>query len=316
MSTQGSIIGHGNFKYKVVKDWIDPEAFKVKDCHEMVIDKKGRLILMTNETRNNVIILDRSGKVLKTWGNQFPGGHGLTIHDEGGEEFLYLTDHDRHQVYKTDLDGRILMTLDFPKETGIYSDAEDYKPTETAIGSNGDIYVADGYGKSFIIQYDSKGEYIRHFGGFDEEANNDKLNCSHGVCIDNRDAGNPTLLVTSRTTQEFKRYTLNGKHLETIKLPGCWICRPVIYRDYLFFAVIVSRNWFAYDGFLVILDKENKIISAPGGSEPSYANGQLQEIVYQDIFLNPHDVCIDEDENIYVPQWFSGKTMPYKLEKV
>ena len=30
---------------------------------------------------------------------------------------------------------------------------------------NGDIYVADGYGKDFVIQYDYKGNYIRHFGG-------------------------------------------------------------------------------------------------------------------------------------------------------
>jgi DNA-binding beta-propeller fold protein YncE len=41
-----------------------------------------------------------------------------------------------------------------------------FVPTETAINpANGDIYVADGYGSQYIIQYDSKGRYIRHFGG-------------------------------------------------------------------------------------------------------------------------------------------------------
>jgi hypothetical protein len=33
-------------------------------------------------------------------------------------------------------------------------------------------------------------------------------------------------------------------------------------------------------------------------------------------FLHPHDVCVDGDENIYVPQWASGKTYPVKLERV
>jgi peptidylamidoglycolate lyase len=33
------------------------------------------------------------------------------------------------------------MTLDYPKETGQYSKAEEYVPTETAIGANGDIYA-------------------------------------------------------------------------------------------------------------------------------------------------------------------------------
>jgi hypothetical protein len=36
----------------------------------------------------------------------------------------------------------------------------------------------------------------------------------------------------------------------------------------------------------------------------------------QKTFLNPHDVCIDDDENIYVPQWNSGKTYPVKLHRV
>ena len=36
----------------------------------------------------------------------------------------------------------------------------------------------------------------------------------------------------------------------------------------------------------------------------------------QNTFFNPHDVCIDNDENIYVPQWNSGKTYPLKLTRV
>ncbi|MFY0627093.1 MAG: 6-bladed beta-propeller [Reichenbachiella sp.] len=310
------IIGHGDFRYRLQKDWIDPKAFKVKDCHEMVCDKNGRLILLTNETKNNVIIIDRSGKVLKTWGDQFPGGHGLTLHDEGGEEFLYITDTNLHQVYKTTLDGRVLMTIDFPKESGLYASADKFKPTETAVGPNGDIYIADGYGQSLITHLSNKGEFIGCFGGFDEKAVDDKLNCSHGICLDTRDTNNPTLLVTSRSTQQLKRYTLEGKHIETFDFPGCWICRPVIRGENIYFAVIRTNTWFGYDGFTIVLDKNNKIISAPGGSEPTYKNNALQKIKYEDYFLNPHDVCIDHDENMIVPQWYSGKTMPYFLERV
>jgi peptidylamidoglycolate lyase len=40
--------------------------------------------------------------------------------------------------------------------------------------------------------------------------------------------------------------------------------------------------------------------------------------MYQTIkaFQYPHDVCIDDEENMYVAQWNSGKTYPYKLEPV
>jgi peptidylamidoglycolate lyase len=34
------------------------------------------------------------------------------------------------------------------------------------------------------------------------------------------------------------------------------------------------------------------------------------------IFVHPHDVCVDSDENLYVAQWASGKVYPYKLKRV
>lgn len=311
------IVGHGDFKYRVNKEWgvQDPTKFPVKDCHEMVQDKRGRLILLTNETSNNVIIYDKSGKVLTTWGDQFPGAHGLTLVEEGDEEFLFITDHNLHQVFKTTLDGKILLTLDYPKETGEYKEAGQYKPTEVAMAPNGDFYVADGYGLDFIIQYDASGKYIRHFGGKGEGA--PQLKNAHGVCLDTRKPDQPELLVTSRAAHEFKRFSLDGKYLETIQLPGCFICRPVIRNGMLYFAVIASKTWETYDGFVAILDQNNRYISAPGGSQPTYKEGTLQEIQYDGkTFLNPHDVCVDDEENLYIPQWNSEKTYPVKLERI
>lgn len=311
-----NLVGQGEFQYKVNKEWgiQDSSKIPVKDCHEMVMDKQGRLLLLTNHTQNNVIIYDRSGKVLKTWGNNFPGAHGLTLVNEGGEEFLWITDQDLHKVFKTTLDGKVLMELGYPKEAGVYEKAEQYLPTETAIGPNGDLYVADGYGLNYIIRYNAKGEYLEHFGGKGES--DDQFDCCHGVTLDTR-GGKLELLITSRTKQQFKRFTLDGKHLETIDLPGCWICRPVIKRDNLYFAVIVTETWWGYDGMLAILDKSNKVVSYPGGHAPYDDSGSLQKGTSDlKTFLNPHDVCVDNDDNLYVPQWYSGKTYPVMLERV
>ena len=310
-------VGHGEFTYLVDKEWgiQDPQKIPVKDCHEMVQDRKGRILLLTNEEKNNLIIYDRSGKVLDTHAMQMPGAHGLTLVEEGDEEFLYLTDHVRHQVYKSTLDARIIMTLDYPRETGVYEEAGKYNPTEVAVAPNGDIYVADGYGENYIIQYNARGEYIRHFGGKGDGKG--QFDCCHGVTLDMRDKNNPSLLITSRTKNEFKRFTLAGEHIETIPLPGCWICRPVIRGNHLFFAVIVTRTWENYDGILAVLDRNNRVVSFPGGSEPAYHDGKLIEPVYDGTtFLNPHDVCIDNDENLYIPQWNSERTFPVKLIRV
>ena len=130
-----NLLGHGSHRYKVIEGWgnLDPVKNPVNDCHEMVEDAKGRLILLTNETKNNVIIYDKSGKLLETWGSTYPGAHGLTISDEGGEEFLYISDNTRSQVIKTDLKGREIMVIDYPRETGNYAYPKQFVPTETAI---------------------------------------------------------------------------------------------------------------------------------------------------------------------------------------
>jgi peptidylamidoglycolate lyase len=312
------ILGHNKKRYRLNTQWAQQDftRYPVKDCHEMVQDKKGRIILLTNETKNNVIIYNKKGKLLTTWGSEYPGAHGLTLFDENGTEVLFIADNNRHQVIKTTLTGKVLMTIDYPKETGQYTKAEEYVPTETTIAPNGDIYIADGYGKDFIIQYNSKGEYIRHFGGRGTEDKH--LKNAHGVCYDNRDKKNPVLLVTSREQNAFKRYTLDGNYIDTISLPGAWVCRPVIHGENLYAAVLQSNNnqW-KESGFITILDKNNKVVSNLAGTEPVYGNSGLNEMHQSEkVFKYPHDVCVDDDENLYVAQWNSGKVFPYKLTPV
>ena len=312
------LLGQNNKRYKLNTHWSQADVAKnpVNDCHEMVQDSKGRIILLTNETKNNVIIYDKGGKLLTTWGSEYPGAHGLTLFNENGTEFLFICDNNRHQVIKTTLDGKVLMVLDYPKETGEYSKAEEYIPTETAIAPNGDIYVADGYGKDFIIQYNASGKYIRHFGGRGDEPKH--LLNAHGVCIDSRDKNRPCLLVTSRQQNSFKRYTFTGEYIDTISLPGAWVCRPVIKGEYLYAAVLQSNsNLWKQSGFVTILDKNFKVVSNLGGSEPKYVDGKLQEMQQAIKYFDyPHDVCVDNEENLYIAQWNSGKVYPYKLSPV
>ncbi len=313
-----TILGHNNKRYRLNTQWSQADVAKnpVNDCHEMVQNSKGNIMLLTNEVKNNVLIYDKSGKLLSTWGSEYPGAHGFTLFNENGQDVMFICDNNLHQVIKTTVDGRVLLKLDYPKETGQYTKPEEYVPTETAIAPNGDIYVADGYGKDFIIQYDAAGRYKNHFGGRGTEAKH--LKNAHGVCIDSRNKNNPTLIVTSRQENAFKRFTMAGEYIETIDLPGAWVCRPVIKGDYLYAAVLQSNaSQGKKSGFVTILDKNNKVVSNLGGSTPNYTGGKLDEM-YQTIkcFDYPHDVCIDDEENMYVAQWNSGKVYPYKLSPI
>lgn len=312
------MIGHGEHRYRVISGWgnLDPVRYPVADCHEMVMDRKGRIFLLTNHTKNNILIYDRSGKYLGHWGDCYPGAHGLTLADENGEEFLFITDIERHQVIKTTLDGKVIMVLDHPREIADYRTADQYNPTETAIAPNGDIYVTDGYGLQFVIQYDRQGNYMRHWGGRGDEP--DQFDCVHGIAVDNRNA-TPTLLITSRNHNALKRFSLDGNYLSTIPLPGSFVCRPVVKGNLVYAAVFRSgTNMNVGSGYITIIDGQDRVISTPGGSAPRYDRGVLQPQHQIDAgpFIHPHDVCIDDDGNIMVCQWKSGNSYPLMLQRL
>ncbi|WP_183560997.1 6-bladed beta-propeller [Mucilaginibacter sp. SP1R1] len=336
MKSEDQTIGHGGFTYKADKNWakISVNSNPLANCHEMVQDSKGRLIMLGDHTHNNVLIFDKSGKLLDYWGTALPGGHGLSISKEGGEDFLLLTDCgwalDRTgnnygqsgQVLKTTLDGKLIFAIGHPRTIGVYKDDEPFKPTETAVAPNGDIYVADGYGSDYIIQYDSKGQYIRHFGGHHNVNKDHNLVNAHGVTVDTRDKNNPTLICTSREENCFKVFTLDGKFIKRIDMPGMYVCRAVINEQNIYAGVCWSKDAagkrFDYSGFVTVLDADNKVVSNPGGAAPVYKNGALQQTLQavNPVFQHGHDVCVDEDKNVYVCQWNAYHTAPVKLTRV
>ena len=316
-----TIIGHGDFRYKVHKEWgnLNPSTTPVNNCHEMVIDAKGRLIMTTDETKNNIIIYDKSGKLLNSWTLNLDSAHGLSLFDEGGEDVLFITDPNSGKVIKTTTDGKEIMTLTHPHKLGIYDEKSRFSPTETTIADNGDIYVADGYGSQYIIQYSNKGEYIRHWGGAGDK--DEQFRTVHGVTIDKRNPDQPTLMCTSRQHNSFKRFSMEGDYIDTIFLPGAYVCRAVIDDENLYSGVCWSRlrylNQTPDSGFVTILNHEDKVISNPGGTAPEYENGKLKLMTQENnLFNHCHDVCVDEDKNLYICQWNANKTYPIKLERV
>lgn len=319
-AAQDQILGHGGFRYKIDPSWgnLDPSKVPVINCHEMVMDRKGRMILLTDEAKNNIIIYDQGGKLLSTWTLGLDRAHGLSLVDEGDAEYLWIVDNGG-RVIKTTLDGKVVTEIKSPVAEGIYTEKLKWVPTETAVAPNGDLYIADGYGSQFFLQYDKNGKFIRKFGGAGQ--GDDQFSTAHGIAIDRRGGKEPTLMCTSRGHNSFKRFTMDGNYLETLFLPGAFVCRPVIHGENLYAGVCWSRLKYLEQtnnsGFVTILDKNNKVVSNPGGTAPEYRDGELQLMVQKEpVFKHCHDVCIDQDENIYVCQWNAGKTYPIKLTRV
>ncbi len=323
--TDGIVIGHGGFRYRVQKKWCRADFAKhpVKDCHEMVQTADGRLFLLTNHKQNNVLIFDTDGGLLDAWTLGFSGAHGLSlVRSNDGAEHLLITDSSQGKVVKTTLAGEVVLELPHPATAGAYSERDDYRPTETATAPNGDIYVADGYGSQWILQFDAGGKFIRKFGGKSAQpANPGKFLQAHGVALDTRGA-EPLVLCSERIRNEFHWFTLEGDFVRTVYLPGAYISRPVIAGDHLFSGVCFGtfendfRMW-RDRGFVVILDAAGQNVSNPGGGAPVYRDGKLSQLLQAEpVFNNCHDVCVDSAGDLYVCQWNSGNVYPYKLERV
>jgi peptidylamidoglycolate lyase len=103
----------------------------------------------------------QSGRLLQRWGaHQFAMPHGLTV---DRQDNLWLTDIALHEVFKYSHDGVQLLTLGTRGIPG--SDSAHFDgPSDVAVGAEGSIYVADGYGNSRVVEFSAEGRYIREWG--------------------------------------------------------------------------------------------------------------------------------------------------------
>ena len=312
------ILGQGDFRYRLVPGWgVLDEKTRVKNCHGLVRDRSGNLILLTDHPDNQVIIYDRAGQLLHKWGTQFPGAHGLSIVTEGSREVLFITCLQTHRVVKTTLSGEMLQEWRWPEGTGKYEKEDHYKPSWTLHLADGSFFVLDGYGRDFITRYDPSGTFVKIFGGQEGGI----LHWGpHGGMADLRDSDAPALLIAMSDQQHLLRLSLDGAKLGQVDLPG-GNPRQIRPHGANFFVAHLADNW-PKDrnsrGFVSVLDGEMRVISNIAGSAPVYDDaGRLQPMKHQEeIFTHPHDLIVDDEDSLYVAQFSSGNTYPLKLERV
>ena len=321
ISSLAEDMGEGDFQFKADKNWgvLNPGKYPVKNCNGITIDSDGRVIVLTDHEKNNVLIYDQSGALISTWTLNLPSAHGLTLAVKEDRDYLYITDTNKNKVIRTTIDGKIDLELTYPKESGKYKSAKQYRPATVIPAPNGDFYVLDGYGINYIIQYNWKGEYIRIFGGDIGEGDAQlKKWGPHGGCLDNRDPKNPTLLIACSDQQKIKRFSLDGKYIDQYSMPGGNPRGAAVFGEYLIIPNM-SSNWPKQrnaPGYISVLDKNFKVIANIGGSSPIYTDGKLSKMTHnQNFFKFPHAVTVDKQGNLYVAQWNSGQTYPIKLIK-
>ena len=312
------VLGTGAYTYEAIHDWGQlPGNIKWGNTHGVVEDSQGNIYVhhtvhATSDSADSMVVFDRDGKFIRSWGKEFRGvAHGLHIRKEGSDEFLYLTVNASNPratpqpamqavVVKATPKGEIVWKIQGPPDVDAYrqpnadGSPKRYNPTNLAIAPNGDLYVGDGYGSYYINQYNSKGEYIRTFGGRGSEAG--QLLEPHGIWMDTRGAA-PVLVVADRRNNRLQRFTLDGAHIDFVqgfRLPCHFDERQgtVVVPD------LQSR--------VTLIDRNNEVIEHLGDAHPQGTNplrARPREEFVPGQFICPHGACFDHAGNIFVVEW-------------
>lgn len=328
------VIGQAPARYQVDLGWakVDPAVAPVINSHAIAEGRDGLLYLVTDHPQNAFLVFRKNGTFVRAFGKGLEGGHGLDIFEHEGEEYLLHVDCGWHfaaegwkpsagngRVTLLKTDGTIVRALPTPQELGLGDRfGKRFMPCDVAVTAQRTILIADGYASNRILELTMTGELVRQWGGGEAGLHN-----AHGISIDTSDPARTLVWVPSRDQNMLKAFTLTGELVESIELPGSYAGQVFIRGQRMYTAVCWSKkdgkgDRVARSGYLLVIDRATRrVISAPGGTAPIYADGKLQPINQAEaIFRHPHDLYVDSDGAIYLGEWNADRRYPAKLTPV
>ncbi len=293
------VTGQGSHTYEVHHDWLTPPSgIAWGDTHGVVQDSHGRIYVAhtvhpTSTKPHGVVVFDEKGKFVTSWGAEFAGGaHGLDIRKEGSDEFLYHCDTRRRLVVKTTLDGKVVWERGAPTEPGVYADPNRWCPTNVAFAPNGDLFVGDGYGSSYVHRYSKDGAYLKIVCGPGSEAG--KVNCPHGLWVDTRER-TPYLVVADRSNRRLQYFTLDGQHVKFVT-EGMRLPCHLHFRNGKMLVPDLSS-------VVTILGEDNKVLAHLGDGDPTNLRGAPRDQFIPGKFVHPHGACWVNGDDVLVVEW-------------
>ena len=256
-----------NGKYEVTLFGAPPPGQTVWNLPRSVAaDGKGTIYLL-RASDPPVLVFNREGKLLKTWGSGlFKEAHSIDIDRDGN---LWITDRADNQIFKFTPEGKQLLVLG-KKGVGGKEDSQDLfnGSADIALAPNGDFFVADGQGgNNRIVKFSKDGKFVKAWGT--KGSGPGQFETPHSIAMDSKGR----LLVTDeqqKKTPRIQIFDQDGKFLEQ------WTNIPLKQPTGIF----VTANDTVYIGDMdanaIFVVKDGKLLDTIG-----------------DVQARPHNVAVD-----------------------
>jgi hypothetical protein len=201
---------------RVVVEVQVPPEWEIGRISAAAIGRDGSVLFLHRGAKADpIVVIDRNGRVLRSWGKGlFKIPHSIKVDADGN---VWTTDAGDGLVIKFTPDGKKLQEIalgDAPvgKDCGFPSAAvnnfiDACGTTDILFLPAGRLFLTDGYGKMRVLEYTAAGERVRAWGGRGEGQG--QFRVPHGLAYD----GASVLFVADRDNGRVQRFDLGGRFL-------------------------------------------------------------------------------------------------------
>ena len=194
-------------------------AWEIGYPSSVAMDKNGEIyVLQRGEKADPVLVLNREGRVLRSWGKgMFKIPHSIRIDPAGN---IWTVDAASSLLFKFTPKGEKLMEISVGGQPVPKSGTNGAGPngagtsgivfngtTDIAFAPNGHLFISDGYGNARVLEYTPEGKRVREWGSAGTGPG--QFHQPHGIAID----PDGIIYIADRQNGRLQRFDLQGRFL-------------------------------------------------------------------------------------------------------
>jgi len=179
-------------------------GWKIEMASSVAVDRNGLIyILQRGSDADSVVVVNRQGKVMRSWGRGlFKIPHSIRIDRDGN---VWTVDAGNSMVYKFDEKGKQQLELGVGGLPATPKSA--FCGTTDIAFARDRILIADGYANARIVEYSNGGKRLREWGSSGDGPGQFRI--PHAIAID-RDG---VIYVADRKNGRIQRFDREGRNL-------------------------------------------------------------------------------------------------------